>query len=60
MGKGKFFFTLHSSYKYNHVLEPSIPLCRKIQSVFELSDGSGLVVTVARYETPAHTDIDKV
>lgn len=34
--------------------------CSKIQSVFELSDGSGLVVTVARYETPAHTDIDKV
>ncbi|KAK4266249.1 hypothetical protein QN277_027199 [Acacia crassicarpa] len=32
----------------------------KIQSVFELSDGSGLVVTVARYETPDHTDIDKV
>ncbi|MED6156989.1 Carboxyl-terminal-processing peptidase 2, chloroplastic [Stylosanthes scabra] len=32
----------------------------KIQSVFELSDGSGLVVTVARYETPAHIDIDKV
>ncbi|KAI4345940.1 hypothetical protein L6164_013025 [Bauhinia variegata] len=32
----------------------------KIQSVFGLSDGSGLVVTVARYETPAHTDIDKV
>ncbi|XP_020112924.1 carboxyl-terminal-processing peptidase 2, chloroplastic isoform X2 [Ananas comosus] len=32
----------------------------KIQSVFELSDGSGLTVTVARYETPAHTDIDKV
>ncbi|CAL5208318.1 unnamed protein product [Lathyrus oleraceus] len=32
----------------------------KIQSVFELSDGSGIVVTVARYETPAHTDIDKV
>lgn len=35
-------------------------LCRKIQSVFELSDGSGLAVTVARYETPAHTNIDKV
>lgn len=34
--------------------------CRKIQSVFELSDGSGIVVTVARYETPAHIDIDKV
>ncbi|XP_077250872.1 peptidase S41 family protein [Tasmannia lanceolata] len=32
----------------------------KIQSVFEMSDGSGLAVTVARYETPAHTDIDKV
>ncbi|URE20080.1 TSPc [Musa troglodytarum] len=32
----------------------------KIQSVFELSDGSGLAVTVARYETPAHTNIDKV
>ncbi|KAF6144396.1 hypothetical protein GIB67_024623, partial [Kingdonia uniflora] len=32
----------------------------KIQSVFELSDGSGLAVTVARYETPTHTDIDKV
>ncbi|XP_039846754.1 carboxyl-terminal-processing peptidase 2, chloroplastic-like isoform X2 [Panicum virgatum] len=32
----------------------------KIQSVFGLSDGSGLAVTVARYETPAHTDIDKV
>ncbi|KAI4338085.1 hypothetical protein L6164_016437 [Bauhinia variegata] len=32
----------------------------KIQSVFGLSDGSALVVTVARYETPAHTDIDKV
>jgi hypothetical protein len=28
--------------------------------VFALSDGSGLAVTVARYETPAHTDIDKV
>uniref|UniRef100_A0A7N0ZRY9 C-terminal processing peptidase n=1 Tax=Kalanchoe fedtschenkoi TaxID=63787 RepID=A0A7N0ZRY9_KALFE len=32
----------------------------KIQSVFQLSDGSGLAVTVARYETPNHTDIDKV
>ncbi|KAL9271495.1 Carboxyl-terminal-processing peptidase 2, chloroplastic-like protein [Drosera capensis] len=34
--------------------------CRKIQSVFELSEGSGLAITVARYETPAHTDINKV
>ncbi|TYG55422.1 hypothetical protein ES288_D09G271800v1 [Gossypium darwinii] len=32
----------------------------KIQSVFQLSDGSGLAVTVARYETPAHNDINKV
>ncbi|XP_006367312.2 carboxyl-terminal-processing peptidase 2, chloroplastic isoform X1 [Solanum tuberosum] len=32
----------------------------KIQSVFQLSDGSGVAVTVARYETPAHNDIDKV
>ena len=37
-----------------------LPTFRKIQSVFGLSDGSGLAVTVARYETPAHTDIDKV
>ncbi|MCO5568452.1 hypothetical protein L7F22_022151 [Adiantum nelumboides] len=32
----------------------------KIQSVFELSDGSGMAVTIARYETPAHVDIDKL
>ncbi|XP_002985444.2 carboxyl-terminal-processing peptidase 2, chloroplastic [Selaginella moellendorffii] len=32
----------------------------KIQSVFELSDGSGLVVTTARYQTPDKIDIDKV
>jgi carboxyl-terminal processing protease len=30
-----------------------------IQSLFELSDGSGLAVTVAKYETPAHRDIHK-
>ncbi|MDX2098392.1 MAG: S41 family peptidase [Leptolyngbyaceae cyanobacterium bins.59] len=30
-----------------------------IQSLFELSDGSGLAVTVARYETPNHRDINK-
>lgn len=29
-----------------------------IQSVFELADGSGLVVTVGRYLTPSGTDID--
>ncbi|XVF28499.1 hypothetical protein REPUB_Repub15cG0034400 [Reevesia pubescens] len=32
----------------------------KIQSVFQLSDGSGLAVTVACYEIPAHNDIDKI
>ncbi len=30
-----------------------------IQSLFDLSDGSGLVVTVARYETPNHHDINR-
>jgi carboxyl-terminal processing protease len=31
-----------------------------IQSLFNLSDGSGLAVTIARYETPSHHNIDKV
>lgn len=31
-----------------------------IQSLFNLSDGSGLAVTVAKYETPNHTDINKL
>lgn len=31
-----------------------------IQSLFNLSDGSGLAVTVARYETPNHTDINSL
>lgn len=30
-----------------------------IQSLFTLSDGSGLAVTVARYETPNHHDINR-
>lgn len=30
-----------------------------IQSLFELSDGSGLAVTVAKYETPNHHDIHR-
>jgi carboxyl-terminal processing protease len=30
-----------------------------IQSLFDLSDGSGLAVTVAKYETPNHIDINK-
>lgn len=31
-----------------------------IQSLFELPDGAGLAITVARYETPNHTDINKL
>jgi carboxyl-terminal processing protease len=31
-----------------------------IQSLFELPDGSGLAVTVAKYETPQHRDINKL
>ena len=31
-----------------------------IQSLFELPDGSGLAVTVAKYETPSHKDINKL
>ncbi|MGL5032777.1 MAG: carboxyl-terminal processing protease CtpA [Microcystaceae cyanobacterium] len=30
-----------------------------IQSLFELADGAGLAVTVAKYETPNHKDIHK-
>lgn len=31
-----------------------------IQSLFNLSDGSGLAVTVAKYETPDHHDINRL
>jgi carboxyl-terminal processing protease len=31
-----------------------------VQTVTPLSDGSGLAVTVARYETPAHKNINKI
>ena len=31
-----------------------------IQSLFNLSDGSGLAVTIAKYETPSHRDINKI
>ena len=31
-----------------------------IQSLFELTDGSGIAVTVAKYETPSHKDIHKL
>ncbi|MEM7554147.1 MAG: carboxyl-terminal processing protease CtpA [Cyanobacteria bacterium P01_A01_bin.84] len=30
-----------------------------IQSLFELSNGSGIAVTIAKYETPSHRDINK-
>ncbi|MFO7030272.1 peptidase [Limnospira fusiformis CCALA 023] len=30
-----------------------------MQSLFDLSDGAGLAVTVAHYETPNHTDINQ-
>jgi carboxyl-terminal processing protease len=31
-----------------------------IQSLFSLSDGSGLAVTIAKYETPNHKDINRL
>jgi carboxyl-terminal processing protease len=31
-----------------------------IQSLFELPDGSGIAITVAKYETPKHKDINKL
>jgi carboxyl-terminal processing protease len=31
-----------------------------IQSLFDLSDGAGLAVTIARYETPNHRSINKI
>lgn len=31
-----------------------------IQSLFELSNGSGVAVTIAKYETPNHRDINKL
>jgi carboxyl-terminal processing protease len=31
-----------------------------IQSLFDLSDGAGIAVTVAKYETPNHTDINRL
>lgn len=31
-----------------------------IQSLFQLSDGSGMAITVAKYETPKHRDIHKL
>lgn len=53
------WYTVSQLY-YPLLTRASFKICSKIQSVFQLSDGSGLAVTVARYETPAHTDIDKV
>lgn len=63
MGKGKNLLLRHKTWQDAisiFLTRIRILLCSKIQSVFKLSDGSGLAVTVARYETPAHIDIDKV
>lgn len=30
-----------------------------LQAVFDLDDGSALFVTVAKYQTPSHADIDQ-
>lgn len=67
------FLSLAFAISFNHaesrkVVEYASSLCiiyepwlsRRIQSVFQLSDGSGMAVTIARYETPAHINIDKV
>ena len=31
-----------------------------IQSLFDLPNGAGLAVTIAKYETPSHKDINKL
>ncbi|KAK6268523.1 hypothetical protein QUC31_012683 [Theobroma cacao] len=41
-----------------HLLNSSSPFTGLIQSVFELRDGSGVVVTVGKYVTPNHLDIN--
>lgn len=38
---------------------PRASLLCAAQSVYELSDGSGLVLTVGKYVTPLGTDIDR-
>jgi carboxyl-terminal processing protease len=35
---------------------PSVP---SLQAVLDLDDGSALFVTVAKYQTPSHADIDQ-
>ena len=49
----------------SHFLSPTTLADRtfgkgKIQSVYELGDGSALFVTVAKYRTPSGADIDSV
>lgn len=31
-----------------------------VQSIFELEDGSAIAVTIARYQTPSHLNINKI
>ena len=61
LGKGN-HFCFYNIYELYHLCLTRVLILfhNKIQSVFQLSDGPGLAVTVARYETPAHTGIDKV
>ena len=61
LGKGNHFY-FYNIYELYHLCLTRVLILfhGKIQSVFQLSDGPGLAVTVARYETPAHTGIDKV
>ncbi|GAB4819205.1 hypothetical protein N2152v2_006251 [Parachlorella kessleri] len=50
---------LHDNHRAVVLGEPTFGK-GKIQSVFELSDGSALFVTVAKYMTPAGSEIDKI
>ncbi|VAH78090.1 unnamed protein product [Triticum turgidum subsp. durum] len=43
---------------FSYVTQVSMILQGLIQSVFELHDGSGIVVTVGKYVTPNHKDIN--
>eukprot|EP00887_Chlorella_sp_A99_P007881 scaffold20.g7881.t1 len=50
---------LHDNHRAEVIGDPTFGK-GKIQSVFELRDGSALFVTVAKYKTPALHDIDNV
>lgn len=55
---------IHSWWEYLVGIQKGVIVCRTfgkglIQSVYELSDGSGMVITNGKYLTPALTDIDR-